>query len=589
MPPSQKQARLQVRKIPLDYTPIIHKPNFPPMPILYLELVENKKKVKPELRNKDYVPRDITAALGPSLMEAEKLTVTETFRLDDGSDSKSVEPLKPLKLSDVAPKKGRGKKGPIGIIDLSKMSADEISQMAEQKAKDQSIEPFSSKGARSEYKTSAQDDSLHGAFPRSGPSLDDEYQRSQLFGKQEALSRLSRHESRSGYDGSRASVLPSRNRDESNDDKSDEMDRRERRGRHREESGRVGPRREQKEYFVDEPPTHSSSNDRERSGQFEEPNRDDHYEPREPQDSRSNEDDSASKKDGLAAIMTPAVAGLTLEAVLSGKAPIERYAPTGLTPPSNSQPSGATTSSAQPPQRPSGMPPTLKEIQEGKVQTNKNGTRDMRFVTPEEVSEESEKRDIFFKFKILRKQYKGATIPDFSEHTPLSTLKREYEQIVRQLALDATVENYKKYLTIGFYVLEFVVGNFFRVEEIKGFATSQMVGMNQYERILYLIGEQAALSGRKSLPPIVQLIIAIMINGAIYVGGKFFLKATGLNIMGMMNPQASPQPQPMQNPGQNGFTAFPSQHSHAQPGVSRPGRMRQPDVDLDEITGKKNV
>ena len=53
------------------------------MPRLYLELLECRKKVRPELRNKEYVPKDITSALGPSLLEAQKISVTETFRLDD--------------------------------------------------------------------------------------------------------------------------------------------------------------------------------------------------------------------------------------------------------------------------------------------------------------------------------------------------------------------------------------------------------------------------------------------------------------------------------------------------------------------------
>jgi hypothetical protein len=567
MPPAQKQARLQVRKIPLDYTPIIHKPNFPPMPILYLELVENKKKVRPELRNKEYVPRDITATLGPSLIEAEKITVTETFRLDDPADQKSSPGSKPVKLSDATGKtKGKGKsKGPIGIIDLSKMSAEEIAKMAEQKSPPQ--EPFSSKGAKSTRNQPEEDD----GFPKPGPKLDEEYRKSQLFGKQEALSRLSKQDSQE------ITSRRDRNRNERDirgpqshdNDKSDD-EYYERRERHRIDNDNNRQDERRKEYFVEEP-AHERDNKR-----YQQDHRDAHGEPREAEDRHSGEDESASKKDGLAAIMTPAATGLTLEAVLSGKAPaVERFAETR---PNNVPPQQM---------RPSGMPPTLKEIQEGKIQTDKNGTRDMRFVTAEEVSEETEKRDIQFKFKILRRQYKGATIPDFSEHTPLSTLKREYEQIVRQLALDSTVENYKKYLTIGFYVLEFVVGNFFRVEEIRGFATAQMVGMNQYERILFLIGEQAALSGRKPSPPIVQLIIAIMINGAIYVGGKFLMKATGLNIMGMMGQAAPPQPQqqPVQNPGPQGFTAFPQQHSHS---ASRPGRMRQPDIDLDSITGKKN-
>ena len=229
----------------------------------------------------------------------------------------------------------------------------------------------------------------------------------------------------------------------------------------------------------------------------------------------------------------------------------------------------------------------MKEIQEGKVQINKDGVQDVKYATADEVSEDTKKRDLLFKFKILKRTYKEAVIPDWSEHTPLSTLQREYDTIVRQLALDATVENYKKYLTIGFFVLEFVVANFFRLEEIRGFATQQMVGMNQYEKTLYMIGEQAALSGRKPWPPVVQLIIAILVNGAIFVGSKLFFKASGVNIMGMLGGLGGQQAAPAQaqqaphQAGPQGFT-MPAQT----PAGGKP-KMRGPTVNLEEITQKK--
>ncbi len=57
MPPKKAQ-RLKVIKIPLDYTPEDIPAKFPPMGVLYLELLENKQKIKPELRNVDYVPKN---------------------------------------------------------------------------------------------------------------------------------------------------------------------------------------------------------------------------------------------------------------------------------------------------------------------------------------------------------------------------------------------------------------------------------------------------------------------------------------------------------------------------------------------------
>ena len=56
MPPKKDKNKIVVRKVPLDYYPERYHASFPPMPILYLELLENKQKVKKDLKNKDYVP-----------------------------------------------------------------------------------------------------------------------------------------------------------------------------------------------------------------------------------------------------------------------------------------------------------------------------------------------------------------------------------------------------------------------------------------------------------------------------------------------------------------------------------------------------
>lgn len=589
MPPaSAKRARLQVIKKPLDYVPIIHTPNFPKMPILYMELLENKKKVAPELRNKEYIPKESASTISP-LHEAEKSTIPEKFRLDEeksfeSGDKSGVKPVK----------EGKGKKkSAVGIIDLSRMSADEISQMAAKKASGKAA--VSSSSSASEIRKSSHPsshpsvhESYGDAFPVSGRSLDENYHKTRLAGKSEAISQISY----SPLNPERRRRDPNASRENGN--RRDEYFMEESAARDDRKYDYSQSRDRESDRSEFRPPTNSDSpNNRER---FLDDPRDKHRE--------ENSDSSSQKDGGLAGLITTSASGLRLEDVLSGQVSSETKKPNSR--PNEQNSSGAAVgmvaaavggaasaagmvagrSSAQ--QRPA-VAPSLTQIQQGTVVTDRNGVRDVKYATADEVNEETKKQNLLFKFKILKRTYKEATIPEFSEHTPLNTLQREYDSIVRQLALDATVENYKKYLTIGFFVMEFVVKNMFHLEEISGFATQQMVGMNQYEKTLYLLGEQSALSGNKPWPPIVQLILAIMINGAIYVGSKMFFRSTGTNIMNMiggLGGQSSTQSSQQANqPGPQGFT-MPAGRGPANSGKPR---MRGPDISLEEITGKKSV
>jgi hypothetical protein len=88
---------------------------------------------------------------------------------------------------------------------------------------------------------------------------------------------------------------------------------------------------------------------------------------------------------------------------------------------------------------------------------------------------------MLMKFNILKRTYKEAIIPEFSEYTDLVTLQKSYDDTVRRLSLDSAVENYKKYLIGGFMLVEYVFGMWFKFD-MKGFTQQQMVSMNSYER-----------------------------------------------------------------------------------------------------------
>jgi hypothetical protein len=223
-----------------------------------------------------------------------------------------------------------------------------------------------------------------------------------------------------------------------------------------------------------------------------------------------------------------------------------------------------------------GVPPSLDEINSGKVHMDSNGVRDIEYTTQNEESELQQKRDILYKFNTLRRSYKHAKIPEYTEYTDLKTLKREYEMITKQIKIDLAAEKYKKILLFLFFGLEYVLRNFLKFQDIAGFAQEQMVKINDYESILLEIGEKHYVSESKQWPAELRLLGVVAMNAAMFVLPKVLLKAAGgsnifSGIGDLMNGISSEKSNPSQQ------TSNPSQKT----------KLRGPDIDIEDLTDKK--
>ena len=181
------------------------------------------------------------------------------------------------------------------------------------------------------------------------------------------------------------------------------------------------------------------------------------------------------------------------------------------------------------------LPPSLSSITS--QTTGAGSIKNLQYVSTEEES--NRKRELLFRFDILRKSYKDAVLPEFTEFTDIKTLENTYEDTVRKVGLDSKVEGYKKFLTMGFFGIEFLFTNLLKVD-MSGFAKQQLSTMNSYERILIELGEKAMLDKSKSQwPAEIRLMFTILMNAVIFLLMKNVMGGGISSMMGSNNTGSS--------------------------------------------------
>ena len=145
--------------------------------------------------------------------------------------------------------------------------------------------------------------------------------------------------------------------------------------------------------------------------------------------------------------------------------------------------------------------------------------------------DEDLKRELLFKFDLLRKSYKTANIPEFTIHSDYTTMQRTYDSTIRQVNVDNNIETYKSYLITGFYITEFVLGYWLKFD-MQDFTKQQIVSMNKYEHLLIELGEKNYVPEGSKWPVEIRLLFTILINAAIFIITKMVMKKIGGSLFG---------------------------------------------------------
>lgn len=180
------------------------------------------------------------------------------------------------------------------------------------------------------------------------------------------------------------------------------------------------------------------------------------------------------------------------------------------------------------------LPPSLADIEATGGIVRKKELRDINHIPISEEQEDDAKRELMFKFELLKKSYPNSTVPEFTVHSDYQTMKKSYEQSVRRLSLDSSVETYKTYLIGAFMASEYIFGHYLGFD-MQGFTQQQILSMNSYEKLLIELGEKSYVPKGSKWPVEVRLLMLIVINSAFFIVSKMLLKKTGTNILGMIN------------------------------------------------------
>ena len=164
------------------------------------------------------------------------------------------------------------------------------------------------------------------------------------------------------------------------------------------------------------------------------------------------------------------------------------------------------------------MAPKLSEISGGSFLPKKV----INDVSQHVNDDEDLKRELLFKFDLLRKSYKGSNIPEFTIHSDYHTMQRTYDSTIRQVNVDNNIETYKSYLITGFYITEFVLGYWLKFD-MQDFTKQQIVNMNKYEHLLIELGEKNYVPEGSKWPVEIRLLFTILINAAIFIVTKMVM------------------------------------------------------------------
>jgi hypothetical protein len=179
------------------------------------------------------------------------------------------------------------------------------------------------------------------------------------------------------------------------------------------------------------------------------------------------------------------------------------------------------------------VPPTLAELQAMKPD-EPIMKKEYKFATTDDDETIKKRNEVFFHYQVLKRMHPNAPIPEFSMYSDPDALAQKYEMFAKKLALDSSVENWRRYMLIFVMGLEVVLGKC--SFDVEGFAHQQLTQMHTYDSLLVEMAEKSYTpNGSSKWPVEIRLLMMLTVNMAMFVVCKMLQKKTGTNLLNSVN------------------------------------------------------
>lgn len=178
-------------------------------------------------------------------------------------------------------------------------------------------------------------------------------------------------------------------------------------------------------------------------------------------------------------------------------------------------------------------PPSLSYLEKNGTIKTERSIPNLNFAEDDDDDSENSKREMLFKFQLLRRSYPNVDIPNFSVHSSLKKMQESYDDTLRFLSLESSVDSYKNLLVGSFMLSEYVLSylNF----DMSGFTQQQVLNMSSYEKLLIELGQRNYQPQGEQWPVEFRLVGLVIVNAVVFILSKMILSKTGSNLMGIMN------------------------------------------------------